>query len=99
MNRFVIALALLCGAAIGAQAGTQIHHAGKRPHPHRVARDASHSVAYNRDSPNAAIGWHWENGMRVCHNDCDNDEIPGSGFTCTDVTVIGQAMRECTRQN
>jgi hypothetical protein len=37
--------------------------------------------------------------MRVCHKDCDNDEIPGSGFTCMDVTVMGQAMRQCTRQN
>jgi hypothetical protein len=33
--------------------------------------------------------------MRVCHQDCDNPEIPGSGARCHDVTVMGMAMREC----
>jgi|ERR1019366_9351448 hypothetical protein len=99
MKRIIIAVAVLCSAVMSAQAASQIHHAGKKPHPHRVARDASHSVVYDKDSPDPAIGWHWENGMRVCHNDCENDEIPGSGFTCIDVTVMGQAMRQCSRQN
>jgi hypothetical protein len=99
MKRMLVAMAVLCSALMSAQAASQIQHAGKRPHQHRGVPDASHSVTYNKDSPNPAIGWHWENGMRVCHNDCDNDEIPGSGFTCSDVTVMGQAMRQCSRQN
>lgn len=97
MKRILIAVAVLCSAALTAQAADGIRHVGKKPHP--LARDASHSIIYNRDSPNPAIGWHWENGMRVCHNDCDNDEIPGSGYTCKDVAVMGQAMRQCSRQN
>jgi hypothetical protein len=92
MKRILLAAAVLCSAVSGSQAVTRIHHTG------RIARDTSHTVTYNRDSPNPAIGWHWENGMRVCHNDCDNDEIPGSGFTCRDVTVMGMPMRECSRQ-
>ena len=97
MKRIIITAALLLGAVVGAQAATQSHHPGKNPL--RVAGDSSHTIVYDRDSPNPAVGWHWENGMRVCHNDCDNDEIPGSGFTCRDVTAMGQAMRECSRQN
>jgi hypothetical protein len=99
MKRILIAVAVICGPVSGAQAATQAHHAGRSTHQHRVARDTSHTVIYNKDSPNPAIGWHWENGMRVCHNDCDNDEIPGSGFTCRDLTAMGMAMRECSRQN
>jgi hypothetical protein len=99
MKRILIAVAVICGAVSGAQAATQADHAGRSTHPHRIARDTSHTVIYNRDSPNPAIGWHWENGMRVCHSDCDNDEIPGSGLTCRDVTAMGMAMRECSRQN
>jgi hypothetical protein len=59
----------------------------------------SSSVIYNRDSKDPSVGWHWENGSRVCHNDCDNPEIPGSGFTCSNVVVMGMATRKCTRQN
>jgi hypothetical protein len=62
------------------------------------ARSAT-TVTYNHDSKAPAVGWHWEGGSRVCHNDCENDEIPGSGLTCKDVTAMGSAMRECTRQN
>jgi opacity protein-like surface antigen len=94
MKRILIAVAILCSTALAAQAADGIRHVGKKPH--RLAGDASHAIIYNRDSPNPAIGWHWENGARVCHNDCDNDEIPGSGYTCMDV---GQAMRQCSRQN
>jgi hypothetical protein len=47
------------------------------------------------DSPNPNVGWHWENGMRVCHNDCDDPEAPGSGYRCRNVTVLGMNMREC----
>jgi hypothetical protein len=99
MQRILVAAAMLCLAATTSQAAAKIHHAGNKPSLHRLVRDNSRTVVYDRDSPNPAIGWHWENGMRVCHIDCDNDEIPGSGFTCHDVTVMGMAMRECTRQN
>ena len=33
--------------------------------------------------------------MRVCSNDCDNPEIPGSGYTCYNVQAFGMPMREC----
>ena len=56
-------------------------------------------ITYNRDSKDPAVGWYWENGSRVCHNDCDNPEIPGSGFTCSDVVRLGMATRKCTRRN
>jgi hypothetical protein len=97
MQRLLVALVVVCVAASDSQAAVQVHHAGKKPH--RVAGDSSHAVVYDRDSPNPAIGWHWENGMRVCHNDCDNDEIPGSGFSCRDVVAMGMPMRQCSRQN
>lgn len=99
MKRMLFAAAMLCSAVMSAQAASPIHPAGKKPHPYRVVPDASHSVTYNKDSPDPAIGWHWQNGLRVCHNDCDNDEIPGSGYTCRDVTVMGHAKRQCSRQN
>jgi hypothetical protein len=53
------------------------------------------TVTYNRDSRDPNIGWHSEGGMRVCHNDCDNPEIPGSGAVCKDVEFMGTTMREC----
>jgi hypothetical protein len=37
--------------------------------------------------------------MRVCTQDCDNPKIPGSGYTCRDVNVLGMAMRECDSSN
>ena len=94
MKRMLLTVAVLC-CAISVQADAQTS-SGHKPHPHRIARNTSHTVIYDKDSPNPAIGWHWENGARVCHNDCDNDEIPGSGYTCMDV---GQTMRQCSRQN
>jgi hypothetical protein len=54
------------------------------------------TVTYNRDSPRPE-GMHWENGMRSCHSDCDNPEIPGSGYTCKSVTVLGMPMRDCSQ--
>jgi hypothetical protein len=33
--------------------------------------------------------------MRVCTQDCDNPEIPGSGYTYRNVNVLGMVMREC----
>jgi hypothetical protein len=97
MKRVILAMALVLSAAMGAQAAPHVDHA-RKSRLHRVAPNTSHAVTYDRDSPDPAIGWHWESGMRVCHNDCDNDEIPGSGFTCREVTVMGQDMRECSRQ-
>ena len=40
------------------------------------------AVTYNHDSPDPDAGWHWANGMRTCHFDCDNPESPGSEYTC-----------------
>ena len=60
----------------------------------RSKADAAVTV-YNRDSRNPQIGWHTENGMRVCHQDCDNPEIPGSGAVCRNTNVMGMPMREC----
>jgi hypothetical protein len=57
------------------------------------------SVTYNRDSPNPAVGWHTLGGVRVCHNDCENKEIPGSGYTCSNVVWLGMATRKCEKQN
>ena len=57
------------------------------------------TVTYNRDSPDPTVGWHTENGFRVCHNDCDNPEIAGSGAICSNVTVMGTPMRSCVTHN
>jgi hypothetical protein len=65
----------------------------------RMRGVAAGTVIYNRDSRDPGVGWHTENGFRVCHNDCDNPEIPGSGATCSNVTVIGTPMRQCVTHN
>ena len=84
----VVAAALLLATGIHAKAKTRHHDLSRSA--------ASGYTFYNRDSPNPNIGWHNDsNGMRVCHNDCDNPEIPGSGYTCRDVNILGMAMREC----
>ena len=57
------------------------------------------SITYNRDSKDPAIGWHWEAGNRVCHQDCENPEIPGSGYTCSNVVWLGMPTRKCMRSN
>jgi hypothetical protein len=61
-------------------------------------RNRDGSVTYNRDSPDPNVGWHTRGGVRVCTQDCENDEIPGSGYTCRDVRLFGGA-RECVSQN
>jgi hypothetical protein len=58
-------------------------------------RSSSPAVTYNRDSSDPHVGWHTVGGMRVCTQDCDNPEIPGSGYTCKNVQFLGMAMREC----
>lgn len=57
------------------------------------------TAIYDRNSRDPNVGWHTENGMRVCHNDCDNPEIPGSGAVCKNVNVMGTVMRQCVTHN
>jgi hypothetical protein len=81
MKRMVIITALVLTAAVQAQ-GVQASHRAKHA-------DAGYSV-YPRFE-----GYKDSNGMRVCHQGCDNREIPGSGARYHDVTEVGMAMREC----
>jgi len=60
---------------------------------------SNNTVTYNRDSHDPSVGWHTENGFRVCHSDCDNPEIPGSGATCSNVTVMETPIRQCVTHN
>src|SRR5262249_7630801 len=60
-------------------------------------RSSASVTVYDRDSKDPDVGWHWEGGMRVCRHDCENPEIPGSGYTCRDVQAFGTTMRECVR--
>ncbi len=53
-------------------------------------------VTYDKDSRDPNIGWHTEGGFRVCHQDCDNPEIPGSHYTCQNVQFMGMNMRKCS---
>jgi hypothetical protein len=87
MKRIVIIAALLIG--------TMVHADAKQRHQIMKRENDSGVTVYNRDSANPAIGWHTENGMRVCHYDCDNPEIPGSGARCHNVNFMGMPMREC----
>ena len=61
--------------------GDQRHanHSAVRKRPRSTTRSPMIAI----ESPN--VGWHTQGGMRVCTQDCDNPEIPGSGYTC-DVT-------------
>lgn len=47
------------------------------------------------ESPDPDIGWHQDGPWRVCTNDCDDPEAPGSGYTCRDVTIMGMPFRDC----
>ncbi|HEY1544244.1 MAG TPA: hypothetical protein VGG01_17735 [Xanthobacteraceae bacterium] len=87
MSRKIITTVLLTAALLATPALAATHKAHK-PNP-------STTVTYNRHSPDPNVGWHWEGGMRVCHQDCDNPEIPGSRYTCKNVTWRGMAAREC----
>jgi hypothetical protein len=83
-------------AAGASQVATQ-HKASKPAHVRSPASQSSGNVAtYNRDSKDPGVGWHTVNGLRSCTQDCDNPEIPGSGYTCRDVNFLGMAMRECS---
>jgi hypothetical protein len=88
MKRILIAAAaLLLVTAVHADARTR-----------HVVKHATISgvTVYDHDSPDPDIGWHTDsNGMRVCSQDCDNPEIPGSGARCRSVNFMGMPMREC----
>jgi hypothetical protein len=90
MKRTLIAAAMVLATALSAHAATRHHHK-------RVSHPSDGSVIYNRDSRNPNIGWHTVNGWRTCTSDCDNPEIPGSGYVCKSVTVLGMAARQCDR--
>ena len=87
MRRALVAAVLLIATATHVDAK-------QRRHVAKPKAEAGVTV-YDRDSPDPEVGWHTENGMRVCSHDCDNPEIPGSGARCHDVNVMGMAMREC----
>ncbi len=78
-----------------------LQQAKKKPRHVRTvhASQSSSVVTYNRDSKDPNVGWHTQGGLRVCTEDCDNPEIPGSGYTCKNVNVLGMAMRECDSSN
>ena len=88
MTRTIVTSALIAVALFGTPAFAKSHK------PHK-ASNASGAVTYNRDSKDPNVGWHWVNGMRTCTQDCDNPEIPGSGYTCRNVTLMGSVWREC----
>jgi hypothetical protein len=93
MQRTILALLIL---GSGALLGSGVPGANAATPHHKAAASSSGAVTYNRDSKDPNIGWHWDsNGMRVCHQDCDNPEIPGSGYTCRNVQAFGMTMREC----
>jgi len=61
-----------------------------------ATRNSNGSVTYNKDSPDRSVGWHTDSfGLRECTYDCDNPEIPGSGYTCHDIDFFGMRGREC----
>jgi hypothetical protein len=93
MKYAIIASVVLLSAILGAQPS----HAFAASHARKSSASYASSgvVTYNRDSKDPNVGWHWEGGMRTCHNDCDNPEIPGSGYTCRNVQAFGMPMREC----
>jgi hypothetical protein len=95
MQHTIIATAVLLGAMLSAQASPAHHHI--RGH-HTRYRDSG-AVTYDRDSRDPGVGWHWRNGERVCTQDCDNPEIPGSGYTCRNIQLMGMDWPECTRTN
>lgn len=66
---------------------------------HTPAPKRDHSVVtYNRDSADPDVGWHTDaNGFCQCQHDCDNPEIPGSGYTCRNVEFMGRAMTQCDK--
>jgi len=103
LNAPAYADAVTTGTA--APAATQNHVVKPKPAKHPAQRgvqarqSSDNEVTYDRDSKDPNVGWHTQGGMRVCTQDCDNPEIPGSGYTCRKVNVLGMAMRECDSSN
>jgi hypothetical protein len=91
--------ALADAAATGTASATTAHTAKANSTVRKASAPQSNEVTYDRDSKDPNVGWHTQNGMRVCTEDCDNPEIPGSGYTCKNVQVLGMAMRQCTESN
>ncbi len=89
MTREIVTAALFTVALFGTPSLAATHKAHKA--------NPSNTITYNRDARDPNVGWHTRDGMRVCTQDCDNPEVPGSGYTCKDVTFMGMAMRECDR--
>jgi len=86
--RHVVTTALIAAALFGAPAFAK-SKANK-------ASNRSGTITYNVDSKDPNVGWHTVNGMRVCTQDCENPEIPGSGYTCR---YLPGGWRECVRRN
>jgi hypothetical protein len=112
MKCAIAAVAILIVAALNAPAYAEAATTGTAPATQaqivkknstrrtpRASRPSNHEVTYDRDSKDPNVGWHTQGGMRVCTQDCDNPEIPGSGYTCRNVNVLGMAMRECDSSN
>lgn len=87
MKRFLFAGAIILAASLSAQAA--------KVHSKHHRQSSSDVTTWNKDSKDPNVGWHTENGMRVCSHDCDNPEIPGSGARCKNVSFMGMSMREC----
>lgn len=109
MNAAVQADARACDAEVGELHGPATpqykacmsRHDWKFSHASKssATQPSSSTIVYNRDSPDPGVGWHWEDGMRTCHYDCDNPRIPGSGYTCKDIDYMGRPTTECTKTN
>ena len=110
MKLAIIASTIVLGVALCAQSNANAatadnsaakispavqHHKSKSA----ASRSSSDVVTYDRDFKDPNVGWHTQGGWRVCTEDCDNPEIPGSGYTCKNVQVLGMAMRECNSSN
>src|SRR5580658_4644719 len=110
MKRIIVIIAsiLLVGATQRATADNLVDNYHDLVRPNGQARsdaifqaDLNYCYGQTRTNPNAPdtpapnSGWHWENGMRVCHNDCDDPQAPGSGYRCKNVIVLGMNMTKC----
>jgi hypothetical protein len=82
--RQIVTTALIAVALFGAPA-----FAKSKPHK---PSNASGTITYDRESKDPNVGWRWVKGMRTCTQDCENPEIPGSGYTCRNV---GSGWRAC----
>ena len=87
-------------AATGTATVTQTHIAKKSParRTTHAPRPSNHEVTYDRDAKDPNVGWHTQGGMRVCTQDCDDPEIPGSGYTAATSTSSAWRCANVTRQ-